>query len=330
LTRVSITTEHPTNTKAPSNSNYLAKLFNMLDQCPQLQDLRIARQIRGAMLDVSGFLANMSWPRLRCLILSGCFTFSAPKTVTAFFGRHPQLEILSLPESVDLPTLPYLRYVSTPSFSNGTSMATAAQLPCLEFLSMIPSFGTETDTNAIIGNFVTFPSLRGTTLALLTVHALEALSRAVLQLERLAFQTSPWNTDVWRATKTSLVRLLPMPNRISADRPTPPFQTSPECIALLTTFAHLKHLDSRAVINDEDADADATLDMFLCALAVVPQLTCVGVDWKYPTCHFPCLRWFSIVRDTQGVYAGCKEVRRLRCVKFRDWEDVFCVPGLEL
>ncbi|KAJ7919763.1 hypothetical protein B0H13DRAFT_1868175 [Mycena leptocephala] len=56
-------------------------------------------------------------------------------TVTAFLGRHPQLEMLLrfLPESVDLPVLPRLRYVSTPSFSKGSSTATAAQLPGLEY-----------------------------------------------------------------------------------------------------------------------------------------------------------------------------------------------------
>jgi hypothetical protein len=92
----------------------------------------------------------------------------------------------------------------------------------------------------------------------------------------------------------------------------------------------MKHLDSSAVINDEDADADATLDTFLRAFAAAPQLACVGVDWKYHTCDFSCLRWFSILRDNQGAYAGHKEVRRLRGVKFHDWEDVFCVPDLEL
>lgn len=225
LTCASITIEHNVLTKPPSieESNYLGKLFNMLDQCPQLQDLRIARQIRGATLDLSGFLVNMTWPRLTRLILSGSFTFSAPSTVTAFLGRHPQLEILSLSQSVDLPALPHLHYVSTPSFSDGTSASTAAQLQRLEYLHLKTSSGMETDTNIIIRNFTTFPSLRGMTMSFLTVPPLETVSRAVPQLERLAFQTSPWKTDSWRATETSLVRILPMPNQSSADRVTPPF-----------------------------------------------------------------------------------------------------------
>ncbi|KAJ7861164.1 hypothetical protein B0H13DRAFT_2671912 [Mycena leptocephala] len=314
LTRASITMEHPLNTMYPDNSNYLGNLFDMLGRCPQLQDLRIVRQIRGAERDLSGFLADLTWPRLTRLILGGIFsfTFSAPSTITAFLGRHPQLEmlLLFLPESVDLPVLPHLRYVSTPSFSKGSSTATAAQLPGLEYLHMITPFGIETDTNIIIRYFTTFPSLRGTTVSFLTVPALERFSRAVPQLERLEFQTSPWNSNFERGTQTNL--------------------PSPDCIALLTRFAHLKHLDSSAVINDEDADADATLDTFLRALAAAPQLACVGVDWKYHNCDFSCLRWFSILRDNQGAYAGHKEVRRLRGVKFHDWEDVFRVPGLEL
>ncbi|KAJ6550455.1 hypothetical protein DFH09DRAFT_1168907, partial [Mycena vulgaris] len=223
-------------------------LFDMLGRCPQLQDLRIVRQI-GAERDLSGFLANLTWPRLTRLILGGIFsfTFSAPSIVTAFLSRHAQLEmlLLFLPRSVDLPVLPRLRYVYTPSFPAFTSFfvggsvptaPTAAQLPGLEYLHMITPFGIETDTNIIIRNFTTFPSLRGMTVAFLMVPSLERFSRAVPQLERLAFETSPWNNNVERGTQTNL--------------------PTPECITLLTRFAHLKHLDSSAVINDEDVDAD--------------------------------------------------------------------------
>ncbi|KAJ7456200.1 hypothetical protein FB451DRAFT_1407526 [Mycena latifolia] len=53
-------------------------------------------------------------------MLSGCFiieddlTFNSDPAATALLSRHLQLEMLSLPEGLDLPPLPHLHWLSAP------------------------------------------------------------------------------------------------------------------------------------------------------------------------------------------------------------------------
>jgi hypothetical protein len=190
LTRVSITLRSAS-TK-PASHTHLEKVFSMLNRCPQLEHLRIGREDRGPLPDVSKFLADTTWPRLMSLIVEGDLYFYESTTVTTFLSRHPQLEVLELCEFVELPALPNLRWVSVPGFLEEISTVTAALLPSLQYVAL--SATVMTAGTAKISSI--FPALRGTTVSCRTASGLKTLVQAVPQLERLSFGLcSPWNAE---------------------------------------------------------------------------------------------------------------------------------------
>lgn len=87
-------------------------MFEMLSVCPYLQDRHIASEMRGPAADMSDLLASRSLPDPRRLIIEGDLNILTPASVAEFLARHPQLEILSLPESLQLPEMPNLRRFS--------------------------------------------------------------------------------------------------------------------------------------------------------------------------------------------------------------------------
>ncbi|KAJ7131064.1 hypothetical protein C8R44DRAFT_731331 [Mycena epipterygia] len=108
-------------------------------------------------------------------------------------------------------------------------------------------------------------------------------------------------------------------------------QPAPECLAALTSFAHLTHLDTSATIqyiaDADDADRGPTHDSLLRALTVAPRLQYVGVDVIHHGVFRPVLTSFSIVRDAHGQYARRRDTRDLRRVRYHDWDGVFRVVG---
>ncbi|KAJ7456158.1 hypothetical protein FB451DRAFT_1564745 [Mycena latifolia] len=303
LTRVSIMVKRPM--AMDSAHKYLTDMFKMLSRCPHLEHLRLASEIWGPPAHLSALLANISWPHLRRFIIKGDLTFSSGPAATAFLSRHPQLETLSLHERVDLPPLPHLRWLSVPEFFDGNFAVVPENLPLLEYAAMTDAYWpAQTHITEVIKVLLALPALRGATLAFTTPSALRMLSVEIPHLARLVLARSPWTLDRRHVRETRL--------------------PSAECMAILTSFAHLTHLDSSAVIEaDPEHDPDAVLDAFLRALAGAPQLQYVGVDLKYSQLYSPVHRWFCLARDEQGGYAGRTEVRNLQRVRYHDWDDVF-------
>ncbi|KAJ7101986.1 hypothetical protein C8R44DRAFT_808982 [Mycena epipterygia] len=300
LTRVSITvTRHPMIPHA--TRPYLSEAFEMLSRCPQLEALRIASEMRGPTVDVSAFLTDIYWPYLKSFIIEGDLSL----TSSAFLAQHPQLEILSLPHSLTLPALPNLRWLFTPAFVRDVSGP--ARFPRLEHAAMADvGWQISSDIKDVLRMLSSLPALRGATMSL-TVPALKKIAEKVPHMERLSFGRSPWNYDRTRAKENYL--------------------PSADCIAILTSFQKLTHLDTSAAITS-NADTGSILDALLRALAEAPRLQYVGVDLIYPDCFRPMLKWFSIARDARGAYVGRKEVRDLRKVRYHDWEDVFRQMGI--
>ncbi|KAJ7101980.1 hypothetical protein C8R44DRAFT_988290 [Mycena epipterygia] len=269
-----------------------------------LEALRLASEMRGQNLkDVSTFLdlENKTWLHLKTFIIEGDLAF----TSTSFLVCHPQLEILKLPEILELPTLPNLHWLLIPGFWRDGHALT--HFPRLEYVAIaVAGAQMYSDTEYVLRTFRRLPALRGATLSL-SESGLKEFSQEFSHFERLSLGRSPWNLDRTRA---------------KAD-----YLPSPECIAILTSFGNLTHLDTSAAIVS-DADTDTILDTLLRALAAAPRLQYVGVDMIYTGCFRPMLKWFAIVRDAQGTYVGSTEVRDLRKVRYHDWEDVFRNVGI--
>ncbi|KAJ7019561.1 hypothetical protein C8F04DRAFT_1321387 [Mycena alexandri] len=304
LTRLSITvTRYPdVNTPRP----FLERMFAMLSNCPRLGDLRIASEMLGPHADISSFLTDKLWPDLRCLVVEGDITFDAPEKLSSFLLRHPKLEILSLPEPYQLPLMPSLRWLGL--FAPGAVEAiNAAHLPRVEYFATADvETPIQTNVQEILDILRALPALRGVTVAFRTASAVEELSRTLPQLKRLTFAASPWNES----------RLV--------DRPPQNYLPSPECLAILSSFTCLTHLDTSIFIK-EDENTETVLDDLCRTLAAAPKLEYIGFDIVQ---RFPRLIWFVVVRLADGEYAGRREIRDPRELKWHDWEDVFRVIGI--
>ncbi|KAJ7117028.1 hypothetical protein C8R44DRAFT_203205 [Mycena epipterygia] len=280
----------------PIPLDYLAPMFGMLSRCPQLEDLCIAIEMRGNRTDIGQFLADRQWPTLKQFIIEGDLTFTSPVIATAFLARHPSLETLSLPEHLDLPTLPHLRWLFMPDFVNDAPMVAPPTLPRLEYAAITHAYWQpHMDVAEVVDKLHAFPALCGVSASLDTPTTLQTLAHELPKLERLVLCRSPWNADRMRGEE----------NRMP----------SPECLATLTSFAHLTHLDTSAAIQsiaDASGDTDPTLNSLLRALAAMPKLQYVDVDMIHPDAFRPVLTWFSILRDAQGAYAGRRQTRDLR------------------
>ncbi|KAJ7681912.1 hypothetical protein DFH06DRAFT_1387860 [Mycena polygramma] len=258
---------------------FLVKMFEMLRACPQLQHLRLAREMRGPQADLSGLLADKEWPHLRRLIFEGDLTFRDHPTVVAFLTRHSQLETLSLMDGITLPAMPNLRWLFMPDIVRNVK---AANLPRLEHVVTRNVFWLRT--------LQTLPALRGATIGFQTTFDVAMLVRYLPRLERLVFARAPWNND---RTKRGVEARLP----------------SPECIAVLSSLIHLTHLETAALLPN-NAYTDTALDELLRSLSAAPKLQYVGVDFFLEGAYqyLPVVRWFFILRDAQGGYAGWEEV----------------------
>ncbi|KAJ7431609.1 hypothetical protein FB451DRAFT_1421405 [Mycena latifolia] len=183
----------------------------------------------------------------------------APKSLTLVKDTRPvdcdstDLQTLSLPELLDLPPLPHLRWLSAPQFFDGGFPIVPEHLPLLEYAAMTDVYRpAQTNIKEVIRVLLALPALRGATLSFTTPSGLRKLSVEVPHLARLVLARSPWNPDRMRFPETSLPTL--------------------EYLHILTSFAHLTHLDSSAAIQ-----ADLVLDQFLRWLAGSPQLQYVGL-----------------------------------------------------
>ncbi|KAJ7813064.1 hypothetical protein B0H14DRAFT_3751444 [Mycena olivaceomarginata] len=206
-------------------------MFEMLSVCPHLQDLRIASEMRGPAAGMSDLLGSWSWPDPRRLIIEGDLNILAPASVTEFLARHPQLEFLSLPESLQLPEMPNLRWLYALDFST----VIPARLPQLEY-----AVAWNAHWDRVMSVLCALPALRGATLAY------GELQQDLPHLERLVIAQSPWNLNCTLQTESCL--------------------PSTECIAMLTSLADLTHLDTSAAIK---SDANDVLDDLLPALSDV-------------------------------------------------------------
>ncbi|KAJ6457554.1 hypothetical protein C8R47DRAFT_1164063 [Mycena vitilis] len=286
---------------------FLVEMFEMLRACPQLQDLRLAREMRGPQADLSGLLADKAWPDLRRLVFEGDLTFRDHSTVVAFLARHTQLETLSLMDGIALPEMPNLRWLFLPDLVRNVK---AANLPRLEHAVTRNVFWfPRSDGEPVIRTLQALHALRGATIGFQTTSEVEMLVRELPQLERLVFARAPWNSE---RTKRGVEARLP----------------SPACIAALTSMLHLTHLETAALIPNT-ADTNNTLDELLRSLSAAPKLQYIGVDFFVDGVYqyLPVVRWFSILRDAEGGYAGWEEVNNMRRIRFHDWEDVFRSVG---
>ncbi|KAJ7098995.1 hypothetical protein C8R44DRAFT_356410 [Mycena epipterygia] len=284
----------------------------MLSRCPQLEDLRIAIEMRGDRTDIAQFLADRQWPTLKRFIIEGDLTFTSPVIATAFLARYPSLKMLSLPEHLNLPTLPHLRWLFMLDFVNEAPMVAPATLPRLEYSAITHAhWQPPMDIAEVVDKLHAFPALCDVSVSLDTPTALQTLAHELPKLERLVLCRSRWNADRMRGEKNGVPSL--------------------ECLATLTSFAHLTHLNTSAAIQsiaDASGDTDPTLDSLLRALAAALKLQYVGVDVIHPDAFRPVLTWFSILRDAQGAYARRRQTRDLRRVRYHDWDDVFRVVGI--
>ncbi|KAF7348798.1 hypothetical protein MVEN_01399500 [Mycena venus] len=305
LTLVSITvTRHAGVREIPRL--YLAKVFDMLSACPDLRDLRIASEMRGPAADISGFLADQVWPDLRRLVMEGDVTFNSRSAVEKFLARHPKLEALSLPEYVALPDLPNLQWLYTPEFSR----TVPAHTPRLEYAVMSNVYwSAQPNVKEVMRTLRTIPTLRGATLDFQTTSAMRQLARELPRLERLVLTHSPWNAD--RTSREQGTRL-----------------PSADCIAALTSLSNLTHLDTSATITI-DEETDIVLDGLLRSLSNAPKLEFVGVDFIEPD-SFPAVRWYSIMRGVHSGYAGRKEIRNVRKIRYHGWDDAWRDMGISV
>ncbi|KAJ7804058.1 hypothetical protein B0H14DRAFT_1627264 [Mycena olivaceomarginata] len=159
---------------------YPAQMFEMLSVCPHPQDLRIANEMRGPAADISDLLASRSWPDPRRPIIGGDLNILAPVSVTEFLARHPQLDVLSLPESIQLPEMPNLRWLYALDFST----VIPARLPQLEY-----AVAWNAHWDGVMSVLCALPALRGATLAY------GELQQDLPHLERLVIAQSPWNLN---------------------------------------------------------------------------------------------------------------------------------------
>jgi hypothetical protein len=214
---------------------YPAQMFEMLSVCPHLQDLRIANEMRGPAADISDLLASRSWPDPRRPIVGGDLNILAPVSVTEFLARHPQLDVLSLPESIQLPEMPNLRWLYALDFST----VIPACLPQLEY-----AVAWNAHWDGVMSVLCALPALRGATLAY------GELQQDLPHLERLVIAQSPWNLNCTLQTESCLVRILLR----CSNYPFAEFSTSPPpSIVMLTSLADLTHLDTSAA-NKGDVD----------------------------------------------------------------------------
>lgn len=95
-------------------------------------------------------------------------------------------------------------------------------------------------------------------------------------------------------------------------------------MAILSSFTCLTHLDTSIFIK-EDENTETVLDDLCRTLAAAPNLEYIGFDIVQ---RFPRLIWFVVVRLADGEYAGRREIRDPRELKWHDWEDVFRVIGI--
>ncbi|KAJ7639978.1 hypothetical protein DFH06DRAFT_1334892 [Mycena polygramma] len=209
--------------------------------------------------------------------------------MVAFLARHSQLETLWLTSKLDLPPLPSLRWL----FIHNFPPIVPEKFPRLEYVFTTYVGGPQWDNEALMRILRVIPHLRGVTIGLQTTEEVESLARELPQLERLV----------------PVVEVcLP----------------SPGCIVALTSLIHLTHLESSAAFPSE-VNADFVLDELLRSLSAAPKLQYVSVDFfeNGQGSDFPVARWFSILRDADGNYAGRTEVRNLGKVQWHDWEDIF-------
>ncbi|KAJ7155124.1 hypothetical protein C8R46DRAFT_1356375 [Mycena filopes] len=306
LTRVSVTVNRHVGVRGIPRP-FLKHLFAMLSHCPQLQDLRVASEMRGPNADISGFLTS-TWPALRRFIVEGDLSLAYTKKLSSFLLRHPSLEALLLPSARNLPLLPNLRWLG-PCPEGDTAAIDVAQQPRLEYLAMVSVYWRYINVARTLNVLRALPSLRGVTAAFPTVAALQQLAEALPNLERLTLAHSPWNL-----------------NRVEYPRPQENRIPSPECLGILTSFKHLTHLDTSVSIKRDEA----VLDELFRALSVAPKLEYIGVDLQFddPRTLACPLTWFKVVRDVHGGYVGRTEVRDARKVRFHDWDDVFREIGV--
>ncbi|KAJ7728348.1 hypothetical protein B0H16DRAFT_1589041 [Mycena metata] len=307
LTRLSITvTRYPdVNTPRP----FLEKMFAMLSTCPRLKDMRIASEMLGPHADISAFLSDKLWPNLRRLVVEGDLTFHAPEKLSSFLLRHPKLEILSLPQSYQLPLIPSLRCLEL--FAPGAAeTVNATHLPHLEYFATADvDAPMQTNVDEILDILRALPALRGVTVAFGTPSGVKKLARTLPRLQRLTFAASPWNQN----------RLI--------DRPPQNYLPSPECLAILSSFPCLTHLDTSIFIK-QDEHTETVLDDLCRTLAAAPKLEYVGVDFVRAQERFHRPKWFIVLRDADEGYAGRREIRDLRELELHDWEGVSRIIGI--
>ncbi|KAJ6471591.1 hypothetical protein C8R47DRAFT_1297356 [Mycena vitilis] len=298
LTSVSIAVIRPARMSSFVPQHYWGKLFEMLSRCPNLQDLRIAKRQRAPLLDVSSLFAGKEWPRLRRLVIKGDFKFKYPSTMVAFLTHHSKLETLWLTSKLDLPHLPDLRWL----FIHNFPPIVPENLPRLEYAFTTYVGGPHWDNEALMRTLRALPHLRGVTIGLQTTAQVEGLARELPQLVHLVFARSPWND----------YRGMPW-NKYGPGPVVEVCLPSAECIVALTSLTHLTHLET-SVAFPSAAHADPMLDELLRSLSGAPKLQYVGVDFfvNGQKSDFPVVRWFLIIRDADGNYAGRSEVRNLR------------------
>ncbi|KAJ7208246.1 hypothetical protein GGX14DRAFT_566973 [Mycena pura] len=314
LKRVSVTVSRFTEVSTAICKHFPA-MFDMLDRCPELQDLRLAfaRKRRG-MIDLSECFKDRFWPRLNVLILEGDLHSSLP-AITDFLERHPSLKILSLSE-MDVPassfpaTMPYVRWLSMRS-TTWTSFDLATKFPRLEYAATAsPSamLQVEQEVSGMPEVLSTVPTLRGVTILANAPGLLKKLAEAVPRLERLTLASAPWNPHRRKARVTRI--------------------PDAECLATLASFKLLTHLDTAVALRADQRGpylGDA-LERLLRSLAdVLPHLLYVGVDIIQLETRegAPRHAWYLIARGPHGDFAGAEEMRDLRRVRFHDWDDVF-------
>ncbi|KAJ6604043.1 hypothetical protein B0H10DRAFT_2229469 [Mycena sp. CBHHK59/15] len=294
LTRLSITLMSiPMNTSR--EQRHLAQLLEMLSECPQLQDLRFTYACRRSISLYALFAQGGSWPHLKRLVIDGDIDIASPNrdysAAKDFLRRHPQLEILSLPYSFELPLppMPHLRWLLLPEFADKSSGNPT--FPLLEHVSMTGIYSSpQTDILSIFTTIRRLPSLNSVAVSFVDPKALDNLSQTFPQIERLSLLKSPWNDDRMLAKST----LLP----------------SEECLAILTSFQALTHLDSSAAVGIDD-DLDTVLVPFLKALSAAPRLKYVSFDSYNPKRRRAASRWVTIVRGQYGEYAGWASTKNL-------------------
>ncbi|KAJ7456203.1 hypothetical protein FB451DRAFT_1183990 [Mycena latifolia] len=130
---------------------------------------------------------NISWPHRRRSDLQ------LDPAATALLSRYLQLEMLSLPEGPDLPSLPHLHWLSAPEFFDGGFAIIPENLPPLEYYVAVTDecWSTQTDIAEVVRVLLALSALHGAMLSLNTPSALRKLSVEIPHLARIVLAGSP-------------------------------------------------------------------------------------------------------------------------------------------